>query len=746
MWKLYTCFLLVAASLAAQNPNTAAYPGAIPTDTDLLVATNQARTVLSNTITAVETAIAVPDASKFLAPGVFAVGLEIVKYCSIVGNTFNVCVGGRGFDGTTAVLHISGSAVVGIAAAHFPNQHAAEIKAIATALGVQLSNVQGSGVPVSTSFDWSQATQTPEDDLAAATQDSITLTPCPAGVAGANANHYVFLDDADDSPADEAVIIEGGTCTSGGATGTILVTSTSARTGGDYTVSSASAGIREALLSETGPTAVRVPPGTHVIEERITLDEHADSLVGLGSGGTLTNAGHPLGINPQADVIISWAGAATGGIMIEVLAPAGSPPAGGVRRNVKVENLAIDGKGTAVNGLWAQACSGCEFRNLIFPNHNPGTGNGAIYLTSGDASFINNVFDRIEIRTATASAGACLYLDQGTTGNVTQNQFRFMTCSYFGAEGGFVLFAADNNLFFDVQMSCGDGSCGAGVLYPSTAIACGSNHFVFLGGTYENNCPGTAPNDLIIDYSTDADPDTRITLGGANATVMLIDDDPDALGKLYSDHGWWSTAPVPDQYFTLLDEFVGGDATVGLFGDLGWTLTNGSAAHTSLSSSLGLLRLATGSVINTYTSIKTVGLVNVDNPFRLEYRAQLVFTANVDARIGLMSDPTADPPNDGVYFEQLAADASWFGVTRDVSTETRSAAVAAVGATFERFNIREDASGDVCFSIDGGAEQCNSTNIPLGKTLCLGVAIGNTTAQDKRIRVDYMKFQVKVTR
>ena len=533
MWKLYTLLLLLAASLAAQNPNTAVYPGAIPTDTDLLVATNQARTVLSNTITDIETAITVNDASEFLAPGVFAVGLELVKYCSIVGNTFNVCAGGRGFDGTTAVLHISGSAVVGIAAAHFPNQHAAEIKAITTALGVNLGNVQVSGVPASTSFDWSQATQTPEDDLTAATQSSIILTPCPAGVAGANANQYVFLDDADDSPADEAVIIEGGTCTSGGATGTILVTSTSARTGGDYTVSSASAGIREALLSVAGGSTVVIPPGIHLIEERVTLDEDGDALVGSGSPGTTQNAGSPPSGNIFGnEVELNWAGAA-GGMMIELL-----PPTDGVLRGIRLENLGLEGNGSADNGIWTKACTGCYFRHLTLTDHNPSAGDAAFFITSGDGGVSTNKnwrynrLDSIDIRTTTSSTGACMYFEQGTNtaSDANGNVFSFIRCGWFAdAEGGIVLKNTDFNIFLSVSATCLDGACGSAFLIPSTANQCHGNVYFSLGGTYQNDCNigaieggGSGHYDTIYGWSSDTtDVSSLITVSNVGAVSFF---------------------------------------------------------------------------------------------------------------------------------------------------------------------------------------------------------------------------------
>jgi hypothetical protein len=44
---------------------------------------------------------------------------------------------------------------------------------------------------------------------------------------------------------------------------------------------------------------------------------------------------------------------------------------------------------------------------------------------------------------------------------------------------------------------------------------------------------------------------------------------------------------------------------------------------------------------------------------------------NILVRVGVASEMTSDPPTDGVYFEKLAADTSWFRVGRASGTSTR---------------------------------------------------------------------------
>src|SRR5436190_14472762 len=49
--------------------------------------------------------------------------------------------------------------------------------------------------------------------------NTITLTPCPLGLAGTDTNHYVYISDG--VGGGEPVLIVGGTCAPGAASGTI---------------------------------------------------------------------------------------------------------------------------------------------------------------------------------------------------------------------------------------------------------------------------------------------------------------------------------------------------------------------------------------------------------------------------------------------------------------------------------------------------------------------------------------------
>jgi len=129
--------LLLALALWAQNPNTAKYPSALPTDTDLLVAKNRldAALTLSSTIDASTLTVPVNDGSLVPIPGVIRIDYELLKICSRTGNTLTVCSGGRGFDSSVAQSHSSGATISNVISAWYHNQVAAEIIAIATRLG-----------------------------------------------------------------------------------------------------------------------------------------------------------------------------------------------------------------------------------------------------------------------------------------------------------------------------------------------------------------------------------------------------------------------------------------------------------------------------------------------------------------------------------------------------------------------------------------------------------------------------------
>lgn len=136
--------LLLALALCAQNPNTAAFPSAVATDTTLPVANNLVRRTLNGGISSGATGFVVNTGSgTILAPVILQIDNEIFKCGSISTNTLSSCVGGQ--EGTSMANHSNGAPVVGYQTASQQNQAYAEIKAIEKALADRKLNAPAGG-------------------------------------------------------------------------------------------------------------------------------------------------------------------------------------------------------------------------------------------------------------------------------------------------------------------------------------------------------------------------------------------------------------------------------------------------------------------------------------------------------------------------------------------------------------------------------------------------------------------------
>ena len=93
----------------------------------------------------------------------------------------------------------------------------------------------------------------------------MTLTPCPIGIDTTSYQMYFMYVQGGGGTA-EPVLVQGGTCTPGGASGTVVFTPKYAHSAG-YTIGSASSGIQEAINDACGlPSGVNSGnPNAHVI-------------------------------------------------------------------------------------------------------------------------------------------------------------------------------------------------------------------------------------------------------------------------------------------------------------------------------------------------------------------------------------------------------------------------------------------------------------------------------------------------
>ena len=89
---------------------TTSYPTALDTADDLVRATNNATTQLSESISSSITSIAVNSTALFPVSGIIRINQEIISYTGTSGgNTFTGCT--RGFEGTTAASHSNNTSV-----------------------------------------------------------------------------------------------------------------------------------------------------------------------------------------------------------------------------------------------------------------------------------------------------------------------------------------------------------------------------------------------------------------------------------------------------------------------------------------------------------------------------------------------------------------------------------------------------------------------------------------------------------
>jgi hypothetical protein len=211
---------------------------------------------------------------------------------------------------------------------------------------------------------------------------------------------------------------------------------------------------------------------------------------------------------------------------------------------------------------------------------------------------------------------------------------------------------------------------------------------------------------------------------------------------------WRSADHIPSMANTSVkDDFFVGSNTSSTIGELRWTLTNGSAtAQAAEVNHPGIMRIATSAVINTFVSLRLSGgstaLVDPDDFFDLYWLVRVnTVDANTTVRLGLGNNSAGNPPTDGIYIEKLAADTSWFGVTRAASSETRTAALATVTAGWVKLRMRRVSATQIGFTVDNAAEVLATATIT-GVASCALAQITNTAAADKTVDLDYFALAI----
>lgn len=221
-------------------------------------------------------------------------------------------------------------------------------------------------------------------------------------------------------------------------------------------------------------------------------------------------------------------------------------------------------------------------------------------------------------------------------------------------------------------------------------------------------------------------------------------------------HGVAGVASIP--YRTLIpgtnayirDEFIGGiygRPASGLCGELGWQAneTYGVVGLTTkIAGHPGVLNLSSGASTNNYSSIQLTQ-INIDpaDLFDAIFYFKVPSVTAVLFRFGIIdSNISAGTPTDGIYFEKLSTDTTWFAVSRASSTETRTNSGVTVAIdTWYKLRIRRIDASTIGYTVNSGSEITITTNIPTAG-LCVGIGVRTTEAVNKYIHIDYFDMIV----
>lgn len=308
--KRFSHFLslsLLASRLYAQ---TAVYPGAIATDANLKVAVNSVHTLLTGTLNSVTTTLAVSACAGIVPNVLITIDQEIMPVSGCTGTV--LVVGSRGFDSTTAAAHAASTPVYAYVDAWHHNSLKAEVEAIETALGTNLSNTGGAG-------------SCPSNQ--AVTAINVGSAPTCAGVVNTfnTRGGAVVLTQGDVAAVEQDLRTTAspsfaGMSISGSGTPAMSVT----QTGSNYAASfdsSAGTGNSIHLIAGSGRSILATTSGTTIA----TLTDANGSCTLQSLSGWICTAGNPV---LSLNYIASETGSnnAIAGTLTYAIAAAGTPP------------------------------------------------------------------------------------------------------------------------------------------------------------------------------------------------------------------------------------------------------------------------------------------------------------------------------------------------------------------------------------------------------------------------------------
>ncbi len=337
---------------------------------------------------------------------VYAWSVSLQKYICAPGTGGTVgpagATGATGAAGATGATGAAGAtgATGAAGSTGFPSANPLQYVRANAVTGI----LEAAGFPFLIASDYNFPALTPGGSLTGAVGASVTLTPCPLGVAGAHVNHYLYVSAGTGTA--EAVLIAGGTCTSGAASGTVIFTPANSHSGA-WTVTSATAGIVEAMnMLPADGGAVYLPAGVLTMRATIVVGAATATtrslingvhLVGQGSG-----KGQDVAFPAEGSTTLLWGGAAAGTV-VKVLGPVG---------NVTLEHFQIDANNSANIGLDIVHSFLSSYRDLNIVGWKT-IGLRSVAVDYAFASMVtgnnNNVFQSVTVTAGTGTNAQALY-------------------------------------------------------------------------------------------------------------------------------------------------------------------------------------------------------------------------------------------------------------------------------------------------------------------------------------------------
>jgi hypothetical protein len=236
-------------------------------------------------------------------------------------------------------------------------------------------------------------------------------------------------------------------------------------------------------------------------------------------------------------------------------------------------------------------------------------------------------------------------------------------------------------------------------------------------------------------YQAWIDANIAANIWGAVGTysVSVIDADAE-FANILKNQELFKTEDLDSPNFPMvfLDDFIFQSTESGELGTTGWSFTNGTlAAQANEQNHPGIVLRSCANTNNQIASLYPAS-AGTSTVFRFDEFDRLTWivsptavNADFDVHIGIFTSANDDTPTNGVYIQRLRTDTSWFGVSRQNNSQTRTAALSAFTANqWYRFCVRRISDTSVGFSVNNGAEVTLNTNIPAAASaLTFGIQI-----------------------